>query len=179
MRPGLVKLTKECVSGDPLTPANCLPQAGSSHHPNATHPVTPTPGSTLALMGQGVWGERAWCHELAEVAPNSASQWCSGPSMQTFLLDCDQSFFFFFLSLDKNAGFLSSWWSGGDHPRNRRATCLNPSSWKEAQEQKGMLTSNRRKLLGRALMDGPFPLSGECILLGFCLVTTKIWSDGH
>ena len=22
-------------------------------------------------------------------------------------------------------------------------------------------------------------LSGECVLLGFCLVTTKTWSDGH
>ena len=22
-------------------------------------------------------------------------------------------------------------------------------------------------------------MSGECMLLGFCLLTTKIWSDGH
>ena len=34
-------------------------------------------------------------------------------------------------------------------------------------------------LIKDIFLNSKMLLSGECILLGFCLIKTKIWSDGH
>ena len=47
---------------------------------------------------------------------------------------------------------------------------------KEESEKVGLkLNIQKTKIMA----SDPISLSGECILLGFCLITTKVWSDGH
>lgn len=94
--PGPVKLIK-CVSiWAPLAPANCLPQAGSSHHPNATPSDSVILEAALLCWGRG-WGRGLDVMSWQMLLPTQPHSDAPGPSMQTFLFDCDQSFFSCFL----------------------------------------------------------------------------------